>query len=69
MPRRRDGRRRGIAFVEFKSAALAKKALLKHGMMLMGRRINIRHGGCYLKPKLNPNTGDFDGKAHQHPTW
>ena len=44
MPRRRDGRRRGIGFVELKSRKLAKEALLKQGMLLMGRRINVREG-------------------------
>ena len=42
MPRGRKGQRRGIGFVELQSAKLAKAALLKHGMLLMGRRINVR---------------------------
>jgi RNA recognition motif-containing protein len=42
MPRRRDGRRRGLGFVEMKSRKLAQAALQKHGMLLMSRRINVR---------------------------
>ena len=42
MPRGRKGQRRGIGFVELQSTKLAKAALLKHGMLLMGRRINVR---------------------------
>ena len=44
MPRRRDGRRQGIAFVQLKSSSLARAALLKHGVFV--ERVSSRLLSC-----------------------